>query len=94
MESEDLEKQIFDDEIERRLNDDSIPPSSNKEQEEKPLSISDYVNLTPHLTDIEFKRSGELIDLKILKENIYLKSKRTYITGLLIGVIIFVLGVI
>lgn len=92
MDYEDIEKQILDEELEPEFNDDSIPSSSKQEQE--PLSISDYVNLSPRLTDIEFQRSGELIDLKILKENIYLKSKRTYITGLLLGVIIFVLGVI
>lgn len=58
------------------------------------IHVSEYINLPPRLTDISFQRSGELIDLKILKENIYLKAKRTYIIGLLMGVIIFVLGVI
>ncbi|NOR85210.1 hypothetical protein GQ473_03765 [archaeon] len=60
----------------------------------EPLKVSDYVNLHPHLSDISFQRSGELLDLKILKENIYLKSKRIYVGGLLFGIIIFVLGVI
>lgn len=96
-----LELQLFEKKEELRRLNESLEIDGIEDLEEpimqskvNPIQVSEYINLPPDLVDVSFERSGELLDLKILKENIYLKSKRTYIKGLLLSIIVFVLGVI
>ncbi|RLG25220.1 hypothetical protein DRN76_03030 [Methanosarcinales archaeon] len=61
---------------------------------EEALCVEEYINLPPDTKDIKFARSGELVDLKVLRENLYLQEKKSYVTLMLVGLIFFAMGVL
>lgn len=95
------ERRLTPEEIQEMLKEEEMPefPEETEEPllappEDEDLKIEDYINLPPDLRDIQFVRSGELVDLKILNENIYLHEKKNYIVLMLAGLILFAIGVL
>lgn len=89
------ERKLTAEEIQELLKEEAVPDFSEEpEDEDEEIKIEDYINLPPDIKDIQFVRSGELVDLKILNENIYLNEKRNYVALMLVGLIFFAMGVL